>query len=74
MSRTWVRISSWHAVKRVDAGGWWTECGRLLLGDRAVFADELPAEKSCELCLRITARQDDETPPDDVDGGEVTDG
>lgn len=50
----WVKIRSWHAVKgerilRV----WRTQCGRYAMGDPV---NELPAERSCETCLRIVAR------------------
>jgi len=53
MNRGWVKIRSWH-VLRDD--GLATLCGRQANGD---IVDTLPAEKSCETCLRIVARQDD---------------
>ena len=56
----WVKIRSWHAVQFVGRGGqlYRTYCGRWsALGAEVV--DDLPAEKSCETCLRIVARQQD---------------
>jgi hypothetical protein len=54
MDIRWVKIESWHAARPRD----YTEtayCGRSLEG-QTEFSDELPAGKSCESCLRITAR------------------
>lgn len=51
----WARIVSWHAV---GPDGTRTLCGRSLNRTEAGnLRDELPAEKSCESCLRIVARQ-----------------
>ncbi len=47
---------SWHAVRdwtRVP-GRARTVCGRTVSGETS---DALPAEKSCETCLRIVARR-----------------
>lgn len=61
MNRNWIRWRpdlSWHVIGKVDATGWRTVCGRPAPDDSAV-SDELPAGRSCELCLRSIARQDD---------------
>jgi hypothetical protein len=50
----WVLIRSVHALRPDEHFGPVTYCGRDAAG-RAVSA-ELPAGKSCELCLRIVAR------------------
>lgn len=60
MDVEWVKITSWHALRPYDHFGPTTFCGR-----DAADADEvkmtLPGGKSCETCLRIVARrQDDE--------------
>lgn len=55
----WVKIVSWHAVRMVSRGGMvQTYCGRWMPVGTPTVA-ELPGGKSCESCLRITARQDD---------------
>lgn len=57
----WVRIQSWHAIKVTSRGGMiQTACGRWMHPDADV-ADDLPTEKSCETCLRIVARQADQS-------------
>jgi hypothetical protein len=59
MDVKWVKIRAWHAaypdVRGVN-GHRLTRCGRIALGD---LVDDLPAEKSCESCLRIVARKAD---------------
>ena len=59
MDQKWVQIESWHAVDFADPDLLKTVCGRDIPQD-AEFVDDLPAAKSCELCLRIVVR--------DVDG------
>lgn len=62
MDVKWVKIRSFHAVK--EEGGqksglppWQlTYCGR---ETRGTVLDDLPAERSCESCLRIIARKAD---------------
>lgn len=49
----WVRIRSWHAY----VGGGRTLCGRTIWDGET--SDTLPAEKSCETCLRLVARRVD---------------
>lgn len=58
--RQFVKIVSWHTVRLFSdrVGRTWTVCGRRTLPG-ATIVDTLPAEKSCETCLRITTRQDD---------------
>ena len=53
----WVRIRSWHRVTFDSRGGQHrTRCGLWAPRD-AQTAAELPLdEKSCETCLRLTAR------------------
>lgn len=52
----WACIVSWHVVKADD--GTHTLCGRSLDRTQAGnLRDELPAEKSCETCLRMVARR-----------------
>jgi hypothetical protein len=53
----WVRIRSWHALP-LGALNFRTVCGRTAKFDSEVV-DELPADKSCETCLRIVARKAD---------------
>lgn len=57
--RKWVFIRSWHAVRTPTRmfNTYVTLCGRRATA--SLTADELPAGKSCEVCLRIVARQDD---------------
>jgi hypothetical protein len=52
----WVKIVSWHALRPDDPDV--TVCGEEVAEEHEV-SDELPAEKSCELCLRILARHHD---------------
>jgi hypothetical protein len=52
----WVKLRSWHAVSTRWDGGVYTRCGRAAKGD---IVDALPAEKSCETCLRIVMREAD---------------
>jgi hypothetical protein len=53
MDIQWIRIKSWHAARPKDytASAY---CGRSLEGHTEV-SDELPAGKSCEVCLRAVA-------------------
>lgn len=57
----WVRIRSWHSVltptRAFDT--YRTRCGRTVVTKDV--RDDLPAEKSCESCLRILARMDERT-------------
>lgn len=55
----WVRIRSWHAIRLTRSIEPRTLCGRKATGD-APLSDTLPADKSCETCLRIVARQADQ--------------
>lgn len=70
MNVTFVKIRSWHALSGlVSRGGLeQTRCGRwvrvegsLVDGGQEVHptSDTLPAEKSCEVCLRLIAREAD---------------
>jgi hypothetical protein len=52
----WVKIASWHALRPDDPNA--TVCGEEVAEDNEVV-DALPAEKSCELCLRILGRRHD---------------
>jgi len=52
----WVKITSWHALRRDNSRS--TFCG-LEVAEQDPISDELPAEKSCENCLRIVARKED---------------
>lgn len=55
----WARVRSWHAVRTFLLGGSVeTYCGRVIASP-APIAEDLPAEKSCETCLRIIARAAD---------------
>jgi hypothetical protein len=62
MDVRWVKIRSWHAVLGVADGGgdfpgvYQTRCGLLTMN---LPVDDLPAERSCESCLRIIARKGD---------------
>jgi hypothetical protein len=66
----WVKIRSWHAVKEQgepNAKSWArTYCGRESSMDwseeitKGHIFDDLPAERSCESCLRIIARKGDQ--------------
>lgn len=57
----WFKIKSWHAVKLTTRGGLLRAyCGQVV-APRTPTVDELPAEKSCESCLRITARLADDS-------------
>ena len=61
MDVKWVKIRSWHAVKPDYHDSRWPSdalafCGRHLIGSAV---DALPAERSCESCLRIIARKAD---------------
>jgi hypothetical protein len=57
-----VRIRSWHVVRLWSdrVGRTWTVCGRSI--QNADIVDTLPAGKSCETCLRISARAADVQP------------
>jgi hypothetical protein len=57
----WVKIRSWHAVKFDTRGSLHaTYCGRFAARE-AELLEDLPNEKSCESCLRIVAKQADES-------------
>lgn len=51
----WTKLRSWHAVTTTN-GRLTTRCGKPATGP---IVDTLPAEKSCESCLRIVAREED---------------
>ena len=57
----WIQITSWHAYNEGTAR---TLCGRHIPLTRVPIEsrlkEELPAGKSCETCLRIYARKEDE--------------
>ena len=53
MDIRWSKIQSWHAIQHESDAGHSTYCGREAHGE---VVDDLPAEKSCESCLRIVAR------------------
>jgi hypothetical protein len=53
----WVKIRAWHALRSRD-GIPHTYCGRWPQG-AIQRSDDLPAERSCESCLRIIARKAD---------------
>jgi hypothetical protein len=58
---TWVMIRSWHAVRTTYVtGGLVTLCGRVVAHGATASVDALPSGKSCETCLRIFARQQDQ--------------
>jgi len=59
MDIQWVKIRSWHAIRPHDHFGPSTYCGRTPK-DNAEVVDELPTAKSCETCLRIVARLQDD--------------
>jgi hypothetical protein len=58
MDIQWVKLRSWHAARPKDHADT-TYCGRDIAAGAAV-SDVLPAGKSCELCLRIVARLNDD--------------
>lgn len=59
----WAKILSWHGVREDGK----TLCGRSLNRTQIGNArDELPAEKSCETCLRLYARVVDAGRTEDV--------
>jgi hypothetical protein len=58
MDITWVKLISWHAARPKDHADT-TYCGRQLPVGRPI-SDVLPAGKSCELCLRIIGRLNDD--------------
>ena len=64
MDIRWVKIRAWHAVKwHGELYGIETYCGigEQLMGIPVaeLLVSDLPAEKSCESCLRIVARLQD---------------
>lgn len=63
----WFQIRSWHVVRLFSdrVGRTYALCGRLKLN--AVIVDTLPAEKSCETCLRLLARRIDKQPEPESD-------
>jgi hypothetical protein len=54
----WVKLESWHVLAPEK-----TLCG-MDISDADEVRDELGAEKSCELCLRILARKADLDTPE----------
>lgn len=58
MDTRWVKVESWHAIEEEIAGEALTLCG-LRVGMETA-RDTLPAEKSCETCLRILTRRNDD--------------
>lgn len=54
---TWVKVRSWHAIRLTRSLEPRTLCGRTAAAD-AELSETLPAEKSCESCLRILARRE----------------
>lgn len=58
MNIIWVKIKSWHAQRPKDHADT-TYCGRELPPD-APISDVLPSGKSCETCLRIVSRLNDD--------------
>jgi hypothetical protein len=50
----WFRIRSWHYLRWTDDDLFVALCGKRAL--KPLRDVELPAEKSCESCLRILAR------------------
>jgi hypothetical protein len=60
----WVQIHdlSWHGIRDEGNGSTRTFCGRVLVADASKERDTLPAEASCEVCLRSVARAADPGP------------
>lgn len=56
----WALLESWHPIRDWDADDLVTFCGRHI-PPNAEIRDTLGAEKSCEPCLRIVARESDVT-------------
>jgi hypothetical protein len=53
MDTQWVKLKSWHSLRGPDDyAGPKTRCGRPV-PDGTIVVDDLPNEKSCEICLRI---------------------
>jgi len=61
MDVLWVKIESWHAIGPDTIVEYRTLCGIATPPDSET-SDLLPADKSCENCLRILARANDEEP------------
>ena len=61
MDIRWVKIRSWHAVLADYTDGYvTTRCGRhIMFREPEGITSDLPAERSCESCLRIVARLQD---------------
>jgi hypothetical protein len=59
MDIRWVLLKSWHALRPHDHSEPTTYCGRPLVGTEQV-SDALPSGKSCEVCLRIVSRLQDD--------------
>jgi hypothetical protein len=56
----WVQMDAWHGAKeQLPDGSTKTFCGETAPADADV-SESLPAAKSCELCLRILMRLEDE--------------
>jgi hypothetical protein len=69
MDIRWVKIDSWHAIRGDSMGHHLTMCGRVV-NELGETSETLPAEKSCENCLRIVARAMDIEPAGPVPEGE----
>lgn len=54
----WFKIRSWHALKLTRSIEPRAVCGKVGTGS-SEWSATLPAEKSCETCLRIVARKAD---------------
>ena len=60
MTRTYVRIRSWHLLAEGVEDDALTRCGRKASA-LAPVADELPLdERSCETCLRLAAHDEED--------------
>lgn len=60
LPRSYLKLESWHVLKRVDEIGWHTYCGRTIVGEKARGDDALPlGEKSCESCARLVLVAED---------------
>ena len=58
MDTQYVKIRSWHVIRPGTVPAPFTLCG-LAAAASAETTTTLPAEKSCENCLRILARRTD---------------
>jgi len=62
MTRSYLRLDSWHVRGPVPIEGWDTLCGRHVnAAQKAPVSDQLPlGEKSCETCLRLATAHEAE--------------